>query len=249
MSESPVLRGPALRTVLQRYIKDFIVSNHLGAGDPLPSEGDLARDLGVSRGSVREAVKALEALGVVEIRHGDGIYVRAFNLDAVLDLLTYGLDFDASVILELTEIRKWLEAATIGDVVGKVDKTEIGELERILKDWEAEIPDGDWGRYDRAYHQALSMALGNRMLTLFLDIFWVAFDNAIDPAIKASPDPYVTLEEHRRVLEGIKAGDESATRHALMATYANLENRIAAVASDRAAGGGEAGTSEPDGGR
>ncbi len=54
----------------------------------------MATDLGVSRGSVREAIKALESLGIVEVRHGDGVRVRAFNFDSTFDLLSYGLVFD-----------------------------------------------------------------------------------------------------------------------------------------------------------
>ena len=64
------------------------------------AEGQLAADLGVSRGSVREAIKALESLGIVEVRHGDGVRVRAFNFDSTFDLLSYGLVFDPARIKE-----------------------------------------------------------------------------------------------------------------------------------------------------
>ena len=62
-----------LNRVIQDQIKQYITENKLESGDLLPPEGQLAIDLGVSRGSVREAIKALESLGIVEVRHGDGV--------------------------------------------------------------------------------------------------------------------------------------------------------------------------------
>ena len=107
-------RGPVLNRVIQDQIKQYITDNRLGAGDLLPPEGQLATDLGVSRGSVREAVKALESLGIVEVRHGDGVRVRAFNFDSVFDLLSYGLVFDPVRAAEVLQIRVWLEVAARG---------------------------------------------------------------------------------------------------------------------------------------
>ena len=70
------LRGPALSKAIQEYVKQFILENDLKGGDPLPSETHLVKDLGVGRSSVREAVKSLQSLGIVEVRHGDGLYLR-----------------------------------------------------------------------------------------------------------------------------------------------------------------------------
>jgi DNA-binding FadR family transcriptional regulator len=104
-----------LNRVIQDQIKQYITENKLAAGDLLPPEGQLASDLGVSRGSVREAIKALESLGIVEVRHGDGVRVRAFNFDSVFDLLSYGLVFDPAKAAELLGIRIWLEVAAVAD--------------------------------------------------------------------------------------------------------------------------------------
>ena len=87
------LRGPLLNQAVQERVKDYITDNHLEPGDPLPAEAQLAADLGVSRGSVREAIKSLESLGIVEVRHGSGIYVRRFNFDSIFNLLSYGVIF------------------------------------------------------------------------------------------------------------------------------------------------------------
>jgi len=86
---------------IQDKIKKYITDKRLNPGDLLPPEGLLAENLGVSRGSVREAVKSLESLGIVESRRGDGVRVREFNFDSVFDFLSYGLVFQPSRAAEI----------------------------------------------------------------------------------------------------------------------------------------------------
>ncbi|HZQ05535.1 MAG TPA: GntR family transcriptional regulator, partial [Anaerolineae bacterium] len=86
-------RRQLLYQTVQEEIKNYIIENELRAGDPLPTEGELARQLDISRNSVREAVKSLEALGILEARSGSGLFVRNFNFDSILDNLPYGIMF------------------------------------------------------------------------------------------------------------------------------------------------------------
>ena len=129
-------RGPLLNRAIQDHLKRYITEHHLQAGDMLPPEGQIAEDLGVGRGSVREAIKALESLGIVEVRHGNGVFVRSFNFDSVLDLLSYGLVFDQSRIAEIFQIRKWLEATAIAEIVHLIKPEEIAQIEDLLARWE-----------------------------------------------------------------------------------------------------------------
>jgi len=130
------MRGPVLKQVIQDQIKRLIVSRKLGPGDLLPAEGQLATDLNVSRGSVREAIKALESLGIVEAHHGDGVRVREFNFDSVLDFLSYGLVFQPARAAEILQIREWLEASAVGYASQVITDSELNELERLLENWE-----------------------------------------------------------------------------------------------------------------
>ena len=220
------LRGPTLHKRVQQHIRQYIVANGLKPGDPLPPEGELANSLGVSRGSIREAVKALEALGVLEVRHGNGLFVRPFNLDPVLSNLSYSLDFEPSTISELLQIRKWLETAIMTDVIAQIEDGTIAELQRILEEWEAILPTGSWAQYDRQFHRVLSRAVGNRMLTLFLEIFWEVFNNTTDETIKAIPDARATWADHERIVAALRARDAEAAKRALLASYVGLRERI-----------------------
>ena len=87
------IREPGLKQRIQEQIKRVITERELQPGDLLPPEGQLAEDLGVSRGSVREAIKSLESLGIVESKHGAGVCVREFNFDSILEFLSFGLTF------------------------------------------------------------------------------------------------------------------------------------------------------------
>ena len=115
-------RIPALSKEIQGHIKDYIIENGLMAGDSLPSEGKIAEMLGVSRSPVREAVKALQSLGIIEAKQGEGLYVREWNFDPVLETLNYGMRISINTLKELYQIRQWLEIAVIGDIVKQISE-------------------------------------------------------------------------------------------------------------------------------
>ena len=96
--------------LVKEYIRNCIVSQNLKPGDHLPSECQIAEELCIARNSVREATRALESIGLIEIKHGVGLLLRAFNLDAILDIFSFGFVMDRSMIFDLYEIRKMLEA-------------------------------------------------------------------------------------------------------------------------------------------
>ena len=85
------------------------MENRLAAGAPLPPEGELAQQLGVSRNSVREGVKALESLGILEMRRGVGVFVKAFSFEPLLANLTYGLGDALTQIADVIAVRRALE--------------------------------------------------------------------------------------------------------------------------------------------
>jgi DNA-binding FadR family transcriptional regulator len=112
-------RTPLLHQI-QEEIKSYVIRNNLRPGDALPSEGDLARQLGIGRNSVREAVKSLEVLGILEARAGSGLFVRAFTFDAIINNLPYGLLSDSKTVEDLVEIRACLERGFVEHVIEKV---------------------------------------------------------------------------------------------------------------------------------
>ena len=103
-----------------RAFGGYIEENRLKAGDPLPPEGDLAQQLGVGRNSVREAIKSLKSLGVLETRRGIGVFVKAFSFQPLLENLAYGLQISLRDVEELREIRRVLETGLIDKTVAMI---------------------------------------------------------------------------------------------------------------------------------
>ena len=229
-------RSPVLNRVIQDQIKRYITDSRLGPGDLLPPEGQLATDLGVSRGSVREAVKALESLGIVEVRHGDGVRVRAFNLDSIFAFLSYGLVFEPAKAAEILQIRVWLEEAAVAEAVARITEAELQEMEALLAGWEqkaaADEPTSD---DDRAFHRLLYSPLGNASLMGLIDIFWVIYHSMPIQSLGTDRQPLATVQAHRELLAAVRAHDAALAKHCMRDHFRNLEVRIArAVQPDQA---------------
>lgn len=217
------LRGPALSQTVRDHIKRFIIKHNLKAGDALPSESQLAEDLGVGRSSVREAVKALQSLGIIEARHGNGLFVREWNLDPVLETLEYGLKFDTRSLGELLDIRMWLESAVIGDLVAIITPETLAELDDLIAQWRAQIEAGDFNdaHWDERFHCTLYGALGNETMLKLFETFWVAFatfDKApVDPQSKLN-----MVDVHAAIVQAIKQGDVELAKSRLVDSYQSL---------------------------
>lgn len=220
------LRGPALSETIRNYVKQYILDHGLNGGDPLPPETQLAQELGVGRSSVREAIKALQSLGIVEVRHGNGLYVREYNFDPVLETLSYGMRFDTKTLAELAQIRIWLEAAVVGQAVAQITPEAVKELETILAEWKARLATGkSVSDLDEHFHRTLYKALNNQTLIKLLEVFWIAFENLENNLIPVE-NLMVTLEHHQEILEAVKLGDAALTREYMSQHFNHLQQRI-----------------------
>jgi DNA-binding FadR family transcriptional regulator len=234
---SPVITPPQRQTngrlyeTTQLAIKDYILNQRLGPGDALPTEGRLSQELGISRTSVREAVKALESLGVLETRPGVGLFVRSFSFDPILDNLAYSFLFDRHSVGELLRVRKHLEASFVEEVVASTNPAQLRVLrsavdrmgERAARD---EIP-AEFPEEDRFFHRALYAGLNNQFLLKLLDVFWEVYRRLRDEALHVEAiDPVRTWENHRRIVEALERGDGAAARTAMLLHFQGIEDRV-----------------------
>ena len=123
-------RVPAYRKA-QVDIKNYIERHGLRPGDALPTEDRLSEEIGVSRLSMREALKALDSLGIVESRHGDGVYVNAFSFDAIVDNLPYAMAMSDEQVRSLLYTRSYLELGTIPDLVKVITDDNVARLHEL----------------------------------------------------------------------------------------------------------------------
>ena len=230
MRATKPLRTLALNKAVQTQVKNYITANHLKPGDPLPPEKQLAADLGISRGSVREAIKALESLGIVEVRHGTGVFVRGFNFDSMLDLLNFGMSFDPTKITEILQIRKWLETAAIGEVCERINADDIVKIEQVLAQWDKRITaDESTAEEDRAFHRSLYQVIGNESLIALIDIFWVVYHSTQVTKITKDASPTTTIQDHRNILDAVRKHNASLARQQIQDHFLGVENRIQGV--------------------
>ena len=224
----PLDRPPLLHQSVQNAIRAYIIDNNLQPGDPLPPETELGRQLGVSRNSVREAVKALESLSVLEVRRGSGIFVRDFSFEPLLDNLQYGLLFDVHELAEFLQVRRVLETGMIEDAMQIMNEEQLQTLEQIVERKHERAQRGEhFVKEDREFHQRLFERLGNQTFLKLLDTFWLAFRKASELAAIVDTQPLVTYQAHADIVEAVQAGDVARARVALDQHYAGLEGRLA----------------------
>jgi DNA-binding FadR family transcriptional regulator len=219
------LRGPALYKTVRDYIKEYILKNDLKAGDPLPAEGQLVEDLGVSRSSVREAVKSLQSLGIIEVQRGNGLFVREQNFDPMLETFLFGLQFNPHTLAELLQMRIWLEVAVIGDAVDHIHEKEMAELDAVLILWQARLKEGkEYADLDETFHQIIYGVIHNETLMKLFAVFWIVFIS-LEQEVTHDPDPQEVLESHRSILKAIKAHDSTLTRKQLTQHFDSIKQR------------------------
>lgn len=208
---------------MQNEIKAFVVENGLRPGDPLPSEAKLAEQLGVSRNSVREAVKSLETLGFLEARVGSGLYVGNFSLDLMLDFLPFdiadGLDF-----AQAFSARQYLELGMAEDLLNGDRADALRGLHEILGEWKAAT---DRNKYlpelDLAFHRTLSESVGNHVASRLVELLWEVRNRArATGVIQPPPDLPALYGRHLAILEALEARDMPAYRAAIKAHYEDV---------------------------
>ncbi|MEO8528610.1 MAG: FadR/GntR family transcriptional regulator [Pseudolysinimonas sp.] len=177
MSEdAPEVAGRSQTDVVIDGIKDLLTRGLLVPGSRLPTEKDLAAQFGVSRGSLREGVRALAALGVLEPRQGDGTYVTALDPRTLLSPLGFLADLQLpDHVTDLLAVRRVLEAESVALAATRVTDEELGELDRVLAVVETNLasePDMDLAAFihaDTEFHRLIARASGNRALAAIID--------------------------------------------------------------------------------
>lgn len=223
----PIRRAPLLHIKVQTAIKDYIQRHQLQPNDALPSEGDLAKALEVSRNSVREAVKALESTGILETRRGSGVFVKAFSFEPLLNNLPYGLIGDVRDIAELLDIRRTLELAKVDAAIAHLNEEQLAGFTRILAGMQRRAERGEsFPDEDREFHRLLFQNLGNTMLLKLNDVFWLAVTKAAEQLPMGDPTPTKTYHDHVAIFEALDARDVERARAALDHHYEGISTRL-----------------------
>ena len=239
MSEAP---GPSRSQtdVVIQGIKDMLTQGTLAPGSRLPIEKDLAVMLGVSRGSLREGVRALATLGVLETRQGDGTYVTALDPAVLLSPLSFLADLQQPAhAADLLAVRRVLEAESVALAATRLSEEQLTTLGGILAGIDAELDnesDMDLEKFinaDTAFHRTIAEAAGNPPLAALIDsLVGRTFRARLWRAISNRGSVRETQAEHHAILDELVRRDPERARIRMSVHLLGVEQFSAAHADE-----------------
>ncbi|MCA9833623.1 MAG: FadR family transcriptional regulator [Thermomicrobiales bacterium] len=197
-----------------RKIKDMILSGDLQPGQRLPPEKELSERLGLSRNSLREAVKALEVIKVLDVRRGDGTYVTSLEPELLLDALSFVVDLhqDHSII-EIFEVRRVLEPYAAWCAATTISNNDIARLRSMLDSVNEGTSVEDLVAHDLEFHSLINHAGGNDYMANLLDSLSSATVRArVWRGVTQEGAVARTLEEHRAIVSALESHDPEMAR-------------------------------------
>lgn len=230
----PIARSPLYEQVVER-LREFIDAQRLQPGDRLMSERELAERLGVSRTSVRQALTALRVMGLVEIKHGDGVYLLRAPGDVIPNLASeiVGSEVDHPMIWE---VREAIEVQAARLAARRRSEDDVAAMSAALDLMQTAIAAGEDGiPEDRRFHHAIVEAAGNPLLRQLTDQLSGLIDRTSEASLTLAGRPPVSLERHRAILAAIERRDEAAAAEEMRQHVMTSGQRVVASAAARGA--------------
>ena len=217
----PVRRSRIYERIVEQ-IRALIDEGRLKPGDQLPPERLLAERFGVSRTSVREALRALELSGFIEGRQGGGTFVRTRSADDLVQPLASALLAGKRELADVLEVREMIEPALARKAAERITPEQIAELEAILERQADKVRRGEsYPEEDAAFHDLIAEAADNPLVLRLLGVVRDLIGDTRASELQSKERPMRSLEGHRRILDAIRRRDGEA---AYQTTFEHLSN-------------------------
>jgi GntR family transcriptional regulator, transcriptional repressor for pyruvate dehydrogenase complex len=195
----------------------LIGEQHLGPGSRLPAERNLAEMMDVSRPVVREALRALALMRVVDIRQGAGTFVTSLEPRQLIAHLDFAFAKDSVALAQLLEARRVVEAGNVRLAAGRITDGEIAALDALVASLAGSIDDAArFGELDIALHEAVCAAAGNFLLSQFMSIVSTLGKASRERTGGLRRVREASLEDHRRIVDALRAHDPNAAERAML---------------------------------
>lgn len=225
----PIGKKAVSELVVQRIL-DLVKTGHLSAGDKLPPERDLADQLDVSRPTIREALRALSILGVLEIRHGGGVYVTALNAEELLSPLDFFVSLNAQNMAELFDARIHFEPMLCGLSAERLTDAALDRLATLVSEQLADPEDLELFHItDVEFHKIILEASGNDFLSRFGKLLQVLGDQGRQAFQKRKSIRVQSIEDHQVILAALQAHDPAAAHRAMRQHMVNVRTALREV--------------------
>lgn len=213
-------------------IRKAILNNDLSPGDRLPSEKELANNFGVSKASVREALRSLEALGLVEIKQGvaGGAFAREIDYDTAREGLLNFVFFQNPSISDFTQVRGILEPKVVEIVAPKITDKQLMSIEKILEKTKESLDSGEFFyELDISFHKEIASASQNNLLVFIVDSMQNALLNIkilLQPDLQFSKQVY---NAHTKIFDALCARDPQQASQEMMNHMQEVEDGLLAL--------------------
>ncbi len=212
-----------------RQVKVLVTSGELAPGQKLPSERDLSEMLGVSRPSLREAVRALGAMGVLEIRQGSGTYVTQLSAEMLTHPLTFILATNIPLLQGLFDVRLMLEVGAAKAAAARISDSDLSRLESLMKELEGRI--GDLESFvdgDIAFHRIIHEASGNAVLTALMESVTILGKGSRLLTARRREVRETTWAEHHKIYRALLAHDADGAAKAMAGHLEHVRTQLPA---------------------
>ena len=218
------IKSKRLYEEIVEQIKQLITKGRLKPGDRLLAERELAEQFQVSRASVREAIRTLEMLGVIDIRPGEGTFVRGTDSDDIIRPLAMFLAVERISLLDMFEMRRIFETATAGLAAERASLEELDQIGSALENMRERlnVMDPEKGEeFDAAFHYAVAEATHNSLLTKLFKTVSEEFAKANSVARRQLYHDNVKnaqkiIDQHSEILEAIRSRSPQAASEAML---------------------------------
>ncbi|ADH68010.1 FadR/GntR family transcriptional regulator [Nocardiopsis dassonvillei] len=240
MSDPDAGRTTVTRRAADR-IKAMIADGRVGPGERLPTERDLSAQLGVSRSSMREAIRSLTTLGVLESRHGAGVYVTALRPADLLETFSVLAEVSQGhTLLEVLQVRRMLEPAATALAAARASDEDLDRIGALLERIEggddtsgADTSGADTVAADLGFHQAIVASTGNATLAAVNDgLSSRTFHARVWAGHREAGLTAKLREDHLRIHEALVARDPDAARAAATVHVLRVERWLSADLGD-----------------
>jgi len=212
----PIKKEDKLYIQAFREIRSYIIRNGLKPGDLLPTEQEMSQTLGVSRNVLREAIKSMELMGMVQACPGRGTEVKEFSLDFVFqNVLFFNVAGEDEPVREMFGIRKMLELSYMRQAFRALGNDEVAKLHECIRQMHETCRTDSlaFTEADREFHMTLFRPLGNSVLNSLMDAIW-AVDTGFELE-KKSPHLASTISKHEDIIRALEEYDYRAFARAM----------------------------------
>jgi GntR family transcriptional repressor for pyruvate dehydrogenase complex len=186
-------------------IQNLIKQGLLKPGDKLPSERELTEKLKVSRTTVREALRVLEILGYIDIKAGEGAFIKEITIENILEPLKAAFSVEKKLILDLIDVREVIEVETARRAAVHASESDLKDIENTILEGIKDIEEGGIGLSgDDSFHLSIARASKNQVFELIMILIGDLLTKCKEATLKIPGQPLKTIDDHKKIYQAIK---------------------------------------------